>query len=558
MAFGTDSIVAYMTAMEAATLDKLCYYSTSVPIAGGYCLYGRNSGGNPPTTPTYRDSNDRSTLVETYACTGYGSPQALRYMVKRHAHTNGYKFLARWTQHWIGSTVRNWLTHNRPPGEDTIHEPNAPLNPKGKGDTDPHRHIDAYGHCQILIDSDFQTYGLWNTDAAYAAARIYKDWIWLESKGIGTRKHIREYLRWGNRLNTLAGCYDVFSHYGYSTDASETIDLGKALVLEMYPNDWMTATIGTGSAGTETYNIWNYGDLEQTAGTGDYHDPFNYGFRRFTSQAWYDGHQVLGLYNLSLRMLQHSSGSSTVNTGTFFTSAVEANDRAFQKCVAVVDAITKWYSYTGRLYAPLGDFTASDSADGINAKSQGFKYNTATVNYTLLSDGTLHTIGSWNDLAETTTYIRAHTIDYHESDGLYFQALYADPNSMVHKRWHKTYSYMRIKANGNIITGYNTDGTAYGPDFEVAGNNYLVADMLWIRANMNDDDDERDWARINMFDYLAFANTTNASRSKSQRMSTTVGWSPTANGMQYARQWHWAIQCGHLIRNADGGTADFT
>ncbi|MHC4179937.1 MAG: hypothetical protein ACYSWU_20715, partial [Planctomycetota bacterium] len=376
MAFGTASIAAYMTAMELATLNNLCFYSTSVPIAGGVCLYGRNTGGNPPSapdigvssssTPGFQVAGDPSTLIETYSCTGYGSPQALYYMAKRHSHANAQAFLARWTTHWIGSTVRNWLQHSVPPGEDNIHEPHAPLNPKKKGDSDPHRHIDAYGHCQILIDSDLQALGGWNTDAAYAAARIYKDWIWLANRGIGTRKHIREYLRWGNRLNTIAGCYDVFDAYGFTTEANECLEMGEAMVLDMYPDDWSTQY--TGNVATETYLSWDYGDVEQTAGTGDYHMPFNYGWRRFGSQCWYDGHQVIGLYNLGLRFLKASAGSDTVFTGTYFTSAGGVSDRAFQKCVEVVDAITKWYSLVGRKWAPMGDFTTHGGGDGVNAK----------------------------------------------------------------------------------------------------------------------------------------------------------------------------------------------
>jgi hypothetical protein len=355
-------------------------------------------------------------------------------MADRHVHTGAKTFLARWTAHYLDVLPRQMAKWGIPPGEDMIHEPHAPLTPYKKGDSDIQRHHDAFGHLVIAADSDYQALGGWTTEQAVGAARILKDWIVEGGKKIGSRNHIREYLRWGNYLNTIAGVYDVFTAYGYSTEAQEALNIGRAAVYMMYPAGWSTTI--EGNVGTMTFTGWNYGELEVTAGGDAYIEPFNYGWRKQTSQPWYDGHQVIGLYNLALRFIRDSTsdGNVTAATSTYFTGDVEAGDAAFQKCVAVVDHITRWYAYDSRKWAPMGDQSAHGAADFVNAKSHGCKYGTATEAFIIANDdATLMSLADWHGYSEDTAYYRCHTLDYHEADGKYYELLYTDTVNPVRR-----------------------------------------------------------------------------------------------------------------------------
>ena len=218
--------------------------------------------------------------------------------------------------------------------------------------------------------------------------------------------------------------------------------------------------------------------------------------------------------------------------------------------LTIIDRQTAWYDYNLRLQCPTADYTAFGSDDFVNAKSQGFKFGTAT-NYQIdaADDPGVMTIADWHGLDESTTYNRCGSLQYHETDGGYHIVYYTHTgNSQNTARWHG--------GRRGAPWGVGTGSSVLEPRLATGGaDNHGIADMMYMRWLLGKSD-AFDWGLINMFDYLGFANSSDQQKSKSQRMSTTYGWGPPNNDMAYGRSWHWAIQCGHLWRNLLLGWGD--
>ena len=613
MAYSTTDIGTYISARELLTLNYL--FGTQTPavgddskppiygIAGGNCLWGRyarlpnaaeESAGTPRTAcvPKY-GGDDGVKLIETYACTGYGSPQALLGMVKRHDHTQGKAFMCRWAKHYMDMCHWNLDKHGIPPGEYNRHEPHSARNSRETslsfpdGDSDIHRHHDAFGHFQTLCDSDMKALGGWTTsDVLNLASKLenyyIKSFQGVAGSGTSGNKHIREYHRIGNRLNSIAGIYDAYKTYNKPADAERILQLAASLVLLYYQDGWSIEYAG--NLATSTFTIWNYGDF-----LGGVKPPegnaFLFTHYRYGSQPWYDGHQMLGLWNLGLRFdaanyatttsytetvsITNASDVAVDETGNYpydyaeksstrFTSASNVYDAAFQKCVQVINETTKWYDEEDRVFAPLGDWTGYDSQDFVNAKLQGMKNDDVEIEFlgnTCTTD--ILTSGDWNSLADDAEYYRWWVTDCHESDGKYHHVFETDTNGANFARKHYPRNWYRQDVNGDPIAAYNTGGSAYGVKNRMEITNaYLVPDMAWMRATILNDNSKRDFARILMFDYWAHAYHPSTIKVKKEDMfSTATGWGEQDYyAAIYNNWWHWTMQCGHLIRDADLGT----
>lgn len=612
MAFGTASIAGYLSQMEVATLDYLFGTETVDPtitdlrqlppiyrIAGGSCIwgrYGRVKGSDTDTLPTlfsvkYYDqpSAKREYLKETYGCMYHGFPMNIYGPIIRHDHLEGKKFLARHAVHAMDMNQWNIDRWGQPPGEYNRHEPyqgrNLPGQPFPKGDDDILRHFDGFGVCQSLCNSDLKTLGGWSSDEAVAFADSLLEWLstypTIAHIGAGLNdRHIREYHRWGNPLNTLAGIHDVYKTYNYADKADRTLQLAASFVNLIYQDAWSLTYTGTGSTGDVTYTIWNYGDWIDN----DFNKKaFNYGHFRYTSQPWYDGMQVLGLFNLGLRFLSASTGTETTFTDTIaltnawevvegdqkiisewaalstalFTGSSQIYYEAFNRCVHVVDKTTEWYDYTLREFCPLGDYSTHDAEDFINCKLHGFKTTDGSSTCISSETGYHLTPSDWNDLAEDASYYRWWVLDAHESDGKYYSLLETDTNSLVYKRRHYPKREIQMYtddggATYNVKSGYETGSSYYKPRTEIS-NAYLVPDMLWARSKIYGDSDMADFARICMFDYMAYANKpSDLLVAKEERMTDTGGWTEASSyNLGFSRLWHWTMACGMNIRDED-------
>ena len=607
MAFGTASIAGYMSQGEVATLNYLFGTTTVDPsitdvsqlppiyrIAGGSCIwgrYGRVKGSDTQTLPTLFSVKyyDEATgfLQETYGCIYHGFPWNIYGPIKRHDHLEGKKFLARHALHAVDMCHWNLERWGQPPGEYNRHEPYQERNRQGqpfpKGDDDILRHMDGFGLAQVLSDADIKALGGWSSDEAVAWADAMLDWL-VKVPNISqiqanpNNNHIREYHRMGNPLNTLAGIHDVYKTYGYVEKAARTLDLSASFINLIYQDGWSLTYTGTGSDGTVTFQIWNYGDWIG----GDVNRPaFKYTHYRFGSQPWYDGMNMQGLYHLGLRFLAANLGTQTAYTDTItmptslataiegdqtlvyewatlssalFTGASEGWDAAFQKCVQVIDKTTAWYDYTLREFCPLGDYASHGAQDFINCKLHGFK--SADGSGTCISSETAYhlTPSDWNDLSEDTDYYRWFVLDIHESDGQYHSLLETDTNGLQYKRVHYPKRHIKFDDNGDAVSGYDTDDPYFLPRVEIS-NAYLVPDMMWMRAQIYNDDDMRDFARICMFDYMAYANKpSDRFVAKDERLDPDDGWTEASSyNLAFSRLWHWTMACGMEIRNDDLG-----
>lgn len=521
--FSVRDIVPYLATVEKNTMAALGDQVRDPSSPNYYSVFGRN--GSRDRTRCMEDKS------ETWNPCGYDSMRAIYRGAMRTGNEDVLDFCAR----SAAMAVRQWPAWiqrwGQPPGEDSRYPPCGSME-EGKGDTDPDRHIIVLCFCIILSDPEMRRRSGLTTQEILRFAEAHWQWILLKVPHL--LSHQREYLRYGFVGDSLLGLEQLYRSLGMAGRAMECLQAATWLFWHIYQPGWQTVEIGQDGA---EWPIWNYGDLEQVQGFGtsvcvepfegvletrtgpEFDDraelPYNYGWRRFGSQSWYDGYLFNFLRNF---------WSSIVR---YFGPEHPAAARAFQ----VFDIQFKWYHPEKRLGAPLGDLAGPDAQDFVNAKLHGW-----TKTGVLEPGETPMTVPQWALLPDDRPYHRGcRTTDYHESDQHgYHQKRFQDANGVWHDRVHK----------GHVGIPWNSPDSAYVPGFESRGNNYLIPDATFTWAIMFGDIGVKDFALCQAFDYVHDTSSDSAT-TKGKRIQALA---PPANQMGWARPWNWAVQCGDYIR----------
>lgn len=498
-----------------------------------YSVFGRNG------------SRDRTRCMdekfETWNPCGYDSMRSIYYGAKRTGNEDVLNFCARsakmatvqwkpWIQRW-----------GQPPGEDSRYPPCGSME-EGRGDTDPDRHINVDSICLILSDPDMRRRGGITDDDVQRFCDAHFDWI--ISRAGGYFRNQREYLRYGFVGDSLLGLETAYREIGLDAQADRCFGAVVWLFWHIFQDGWKTVHFNEAN---EPWPIWNYGDLEAVPGFGEtvyvppfegvvetrtgveFEDragnPFNYGWRRYGSQSWYDGYLFEFLRRFWAKVVWRTQEG--------------ANHPAARRAVHIFDVQFKWYHPLRRLRAPLGDFSGPGAQDFVNCKLHGW-----TTGGLVLASEVPMTVADWEALEDDRPYIRSNrTSDYHSSDGLYHEKRFQDPAGGWHDRVHK----------GHVGIPWNSPDEDYVPSFENRGNNYLIPDATMAWAVMMGDQGIADFALCEAFDYLHAASSSDAAVTKGKRLDALA---PPSNQMGYARPWNWAVMCGDFIREVKLGLGE--
>lgn len=528
MPFTVPDILPYLARLEQQTITDLgaVVRDASSPIH--FSLYGRNGGTLSGCTPEKRETNGP---------TAYNAMRAVYQSAKRVGDEDVLNFCGR-NAKLCTALWKPWIAKWRqPPGEDARVAPCGSM-ADGKGDTDPDRHINADSICLMLSDPDIRERGNISGDDALAFADVH--WQWIISRSGRYLTNQREYLRYGFVGDSLVGLVDLYESLGATEKANVVFHALLWFFWHIYTENWRVESVA--QDGT-VWPIWNYGDLEEVKGFAgqmcvepfpavietrqgeDFadriDDPFNYGWRRFGSQCWYDGYLfdfLRRFWVLAVKRLGHES-------------------EVAKRAADVFEVQMQWYHPTRRTEAPLGDFAGPGAQDFCNTKLHGW-----TADGVLRPGERPMSITDWETLPDDAKYVRlCRTMDYHESDGRYHERVFQDRANQWHQRIHQ----------GRVGIPWNSPDEAYVPDFESRGNNYLIADALFTLAAMKGDGDLEQIALCAGFDYLHAAGSSDAKVTKGKRI---VSLAPPVNEMFYSRPWCWAMMCGSEIRQQRLGT----
>ena len=484
------------------------------------------------------------TGLETYSPTCYDAVYADALNAVRLGHTGMLGVIARQLDEYIAETpiwLDRWGTGM---GEDVGTTPCGNME-NGDGDTDIWRHHGGF----MLRCLQFPTIRtrMASSDEAIklCADALYR---WVMNSGHRLIRFQREYLRYGHRGSLLVSLSYLYGQTGTEyADPVKSASCGSAAVWLMYhvfDDTWATFEQGP----TRQSKHYNYGDLlvtdsfgskaqsepfepiKETRNPADFadgrdalemaaraKDPFNYGWRKRTSQPIYDGdlfNFVFRLYELLREQFHFDDGHPWV-----------------RRCVHVVDVLTTGYDPYLRLEFPVADIRAGGKI--VNSKLHG-----GTADGMLRPGETPMTLDQYEAQqvgAQRTRFDLC--FDYHESDGKYTELSFRGPLGAMHHRVHK--------ARVGIPYGHDDpDDPAFQPSLEGGGNVRCVPDMIYARGIIKGDKKLTDYALAALNDYVFFANKQGKTIEEGAELSSLA---PPANFMSLHRPHHWARAAGQVI-----------
>jgi hypothetical protein len=506
-----DEIKAYLLDWERGTLNTIETWAERVSTYA--CFYGRNT----PRGPVGACDPQK---VETWSPSGYGSTAAILDMAIRHDRE---KVLA-----WVARNVRLamdlvpwWVdTFGKPPGENTripgqCGDTKESIVALGQhADDDVLRHWNSYGLLTASIHPRLIALGLWNSiDARRFAATLFQ---WVQAQKAHIIEHPREYIRYGNSLDGLCGMVEVFRACGATGLEAEAYETLKTFFRYVFaPQN----AVYVANASGDIWKDYNYGHMV-VRGDACY-EPFNYGWYPFGMQAWYRGHLLVAMIHAA-------------------KLAAERADVTFiRQIIAVADAYTRWMDPTRRTDAPLAPLDEIGVRWFHNSILQGGFVDPTEKR--LLSGHDDTTLEAWESVDESAPFCRYAWHDTGvggwKSDGGYWETNYVDPLGVSHQRKHNS-GGARLYEPG--IPGLET------------ANGYECVDGLFARALIFNDKTLGNFARIVLFQHIAFANRSDTVVRLDERLRSGIVEGANLVGKP-ARAFHWAVQCGWIFRSADLG-----
>lgn len=505
MPFTTHDALTFLYDQEKQTLRDLALNLHNHPIT--LSLYGRNPSRDMTTC-----SNDKH---ETWSPTGYGSVLSMYRGARRHNNEDVLKFIGR----SIRSMIENWRRclqiWGKPPGEDSRWPPCGDVSEQ-LVDTDDWRHVNLYGVCMAALDPFVQEAGGFTLEQ-FIEGVAWPQYQYTINSISGT--HPREYLRIAFKIDTLLGCHEVFKAANMTPDAMGALNVAVKIFEYAYANAQSQKFI---SSEGHLYRDWNYGKLDYNVITDSFIWPFQWGWNYLTSQPWYTGTNIQALFHLWFRCA--------------------ADDALRVMCPDIMEVAKS----VAEFFDPrnITDFNKGTldwaGTEFYNSKVQGWTPDgIARIGVEPM------TMEEYQGLSDTDRYCRlTRVLDFHEFDGGYHKLTFTDPAGKVHERVHRS----RIGS----AWGYEMGDPEYNPRFETGQNCYGMPDILYASAASQGDEYLRDLAIYATYDYRAFANSSDVLRSRSQSIKSLA---PPANGMIYARQWHWAMMAG--VEVLEGEWANF-
>lgn len=521
--FVREALRDYFRRFERSSLDELA------KVAGEgttleHALYGRN-GAAKGSKPGESCDPEES---ETWHLTGYDSLAAILDAAIRHGHESALRWIARVCGFAL-DIVPWWIARfGKPPGEDARFEPcqdRDELEDDEDGDTDFERHRGDYGLLLALIAPEVRRYGSWtDADVKSLALTLLSD---IQAGAIGTvAEKRREFLRYGNRISTLAGICKVFRSIGEPELETVAYNLLKSFVYWAFdPANLVRSAIGTDG---RPWAIYCYGDMTYSERTKSFRPCFPYGWYAFGDQAWYLGHQTNGLVRAA-------------------EVASLRQDKAFFGFLSEVFRIqTRWIDPLERRRAPMFE----DAPPGTptramvsNAIIQGGKRDLDQVVGPMVTDrdikeGTLLRVADYEALKKGETFCRTTFVDYHEGDDdPYWSTVYTDPVGGQHRRTH----------------GSRDRGPSLPPTD--LSNPYACVDAILFRGLSLGNQTIVRHAEIKLGELLAFCNVFDKIVDVGRALDPDKGMHPGLNRVgRFARDYHWAWQIGYYTRRILVGT----
>ena len=496
--FTREAIADWMWRKERALLDELAEI-TQLP-AFKNSLYGRNGRARGTEFGQCDDS-------ATWSITGYGSDQAIVDMCERHMHLGAFEWLMRKVK-YAADIVPWWIERfGKPPGEDAWLEPchdRTTLVAANHGDTDIQRHWDSFGlHRAGLLG---MKYGF--VEEKHVVGLATSLLTWLKSGISKTTQTEREYIRYGNRINSLCGIWEALNRPGYLSLARDAWATLKALVYYAYdPKNILHVKNDEG----EDWPIYSYGGFRKDGET--WKPAFPYGWWPHGNQAWYVGHNLIGLWHAWER-------------------AVWQGDHEFAAFVAgVVDKQTKWLDVKERDESPAA--RADDEKPFSNSLMQGLLTNKAPDPFlTFASHVCQHTPSTLRNLDPSDKFYRATFINHHEADDkAYHSKTIKDPDGVEHDR-----TAFRYKA-----------GYTGRPNLDII-NAYGCTEGLFMRAMLYPTEERIDWAYIVPMTMMGWGHVSDTL----VRVDKMIDPDDGVRGYNliggFNRPYHWWIQTGMNMR----------
>lgn len=493
--FTREMIANYMWKKEKALLDELASVVQAPAFANS--LYGRN--GRDPSV-AFGECDESA----TWSLCGYGSDQALVDMALRHNHNDVLVWLKKKAKFAV-SIVPWWLQKfGKPCGEDAWLEPCHPrgsLSSKQHGDTDIQRHWDSFGLHQASMlaveDGDIT-----KIEAVELAFSLFN---WTQAGAFAALENRREYLRYGNRINSLCGMYDVLDKYANDSLVDLVWTSLKSFVY------WAYAPINSTNDGP--WPMYSYGQFKYDENKLEWVPAFRYGWWPYGGQAWYHGHNLIGLFHVAER-------------------AAWRGDIEFLKFViSVIDTQTRWLDVAKRHLAPVA--FADDGVEFSNALIQGGLPGKATDPYLTKEHMQFAlTPEDFKALRPADEFYRFTFVNHHEADtNAYHSTTITDPVGQQHDRTHYRYKY----------------GYTGRPNLDLT-NSYGCCEGVWARALLYPTPERVDWAYIVPMTLMAYGNRSDVKVRVDSFMSPLMGASGCNLIGGFNRPYHWFLQIGMNLR----------
>lgn len=498
--FDRAEIADWMWKKERAVLDEIAEIAEYPAFRNS--LYGRN-GKDPSVEFGQCDGS------ATWNLCGYGSDQAIVDMTERHQHLGVFRWLMRKVR-YAASIVPWWIdTFGKPPGEDAWHEPchdRTTLVKENHGDTDILRHWDSFGlHQAGLLGLRF---GVAKEEDVTSLAKCLLDWLLGGAEK--TTQTQREYIRYGNRINSLCGIWDVLNRPGTLAHAKTAWHTLKALVYYAY--DPANLTHVQNDEG-EDWPIYSYGQFMYDEHQQRWKPAFPYGWWPYGNQSWYVGHNLIGLFHAAER------------------AAWQGDHEFLAFVVRVLDIQTKWLDVVDRHMAPLAH--ANDGISFSNSLIHGCIHKLANDPYLTAQNLHIdHGINSLRMLGPDDEFFRFTFINHHEADAnAYHSTIIKDPDGVEHDRTAFRYE----------------EGYTGRPNLDL-NNSYGCTEGQFIRALLHPSEERTDWSYIVPMSMMGWGNRSDCLVRVRDVMDPDDGVRGYNLIGGHTRAWHWWIQNGMNLR----------
>ena len=514
MRMNRTELKKYFTDWERGTLDTIEAWASRSSTSS--CFYGRN-------VPRSQAGICDPQKVETWHITGYSSTRPQLEMALRHNRTEILKWHARNVKLAL-EVIPWWIeTWGKPPGEDArlfgiCGETRESIIAAGNhGDSDIKRHFNANGLLCAMISEGVRVHGNWTDTEIQLVADKLTEWIW--GRRASVFENPREYLRYGNDIDTLNALVTVYGYLNQHQKATSVYETLKAFIRVIFSAKNQTTFYNMNGI---KWHDFNYGDMVERH--GNFYEPFSYGFYPYGMQAWYRGH-LLGA-------LIHAAHHAIKRNDTVF----------FVEIVNTVDILTRWFDPTRRIDAPIAPEVSDGSIQFHNCVLQG---GFVDPSRTILRVGEQDTtLTDWESVTEQAKFRR---YAWHDTgvggwmaDGGYWETDYVDPGGTIHVRKHNS-------GGANLYVPQL-------PGLETA-NGYECVDGLFARAAIFSDQNLMDFARIVLFQHIGYCNRSDTVVSIGDRLKNGIIEGASLVGKP-GRPFHWALECGSEIRALDVGAVD--